>query len=107
MGMPVSQLINSTGNATALIIDWTLIPFNVGIALELQGASTGTFKAQYTLDDVNDPSVTATWFDITGTSGTATVAVSHTIPSRAVRANVSALSAAGTIRFVAIQGLPE
>lgn len=102
-----SQTISTTGAATPIGMDWTVVPFNASFAVELQGATTATFSVQFTLDDLNLVT-TATWFTDTnvGLNSTASSVGNYTFPIRFVRVNCTALSASGSILFNVIQGLP-
>lgn len=108
MGNPNYQSISATGTGTPVILDWTVVPFNVSFAVELQGSSTATFGVQYTLDDVNDGSRSATWYydSNVGSGTTGTFVGNYMFPVRAVRLETTALSANGSIVFAVLQGLP-
>ncbi len=88
-------------------MDWTLVPFNASWAVNLQGNATGTFKVEFTLDDVNG-SITPTWFTDANAPANTTTSVSgnYISPVRSLRLNCSALSSGGSINFVVLQGLP-
>lgn len=87
--------------------DYTQSPFNMSVGVVLIGAATATFGVQFTLDDLNDATITPVWFDDANLpTGTATNGVSnYMFPVRAVRINVAALS--GALRFVALQGTQQ
>lgn len=107
MGLPIVQTINATGTSSAICLDWTLVPFNASFAVALQGSSTGVFKIQYSLDDVNTVA-SPTWFDDAnvGANSSASAVGNYIAPIRFLRANTSALSGGGSFTFTVLQGLP-
>ena len=73
-----------TGESSPLVVDHFQNPFNAGLAVVVSG--TVTYTVQYTLDDVLDPAVTATWFShATLAAQSATAAGSQVTPVRAFR----------------------
>ncbi len=106
MSNPVYQLTNAAGTAAPVVLDWTLVPFNASFAVEMQGASTGTFGVQYTLDDIN--SGTPKWFydSNVGQGSTAVFVGNYIAPVRAIRLETTDLSSGGSIIFAVLQGLP-
>lgn len=107
MGVPWVQRLNVTGAAVPCVLDYTQTPFDMSAAVVLEGASTATFSVEYTLDDVNDASITPVWFpDATlAPNKVASGVTSVGFPIRAIRVNISAL--AGTLRFTVLQGTQQ
>ncbi len=103
MGMPNYITYTTTGAQTPISLDWMLAPFNVSIAIWLTG--TATYALQYTLDDVNDPTITPRWFDSTDmpTGTTASGVTNFAFPVRFIRVNIAALT--GTLELKVIQGM--
>lgn len=81
----------STLNSEPYPVDWKQKNFNVGLALDTGGSTTG-FTAQYSLENPNDYAsstlynANAKWFSISAISAaTADAATNLTIPVRAIR----------------------
>lgn len=115
------QTVNGTGIATALIVDWAVVPFNVAVAVELQNG-TGTFKVQYTLNNPNiaidggypgylgtAANTTVTWFDDVNIAANSTTSLTgnYMFPVRALRVNVASAGAAMQLQFSVVQGYPS
>lgn len=115
------QTINATGIATALIVDWAVVPFNTAIAIEVQNG-TGTFKVQYTLNNPNiaidgaypgylgtAANTTVTWFDDVNIPASSTTSLSgnYMFPVRALRVNVASAGATMQLQFSVVQGYPS
>lgn len=115
------QTINGTGIATALIVDWAVVPFNVAVAVELQNG-TGTFKVQYTLDNPNvvidrgypgylgtAANTTVTWFDDVNipANSTSSLTGNYMFPVQALRVNVASAGATMQLQFSVVQGFPS
>lgn len=107
MPLPYVQRSSTTGAKAPFLCDYSQSPFNMSVAAVLEGAATATYAVQYTLDDLNDASITPVWFDDAKLpTGTAANGVSnYMFPVRAVRINIAAIS--GTVRFTAIQGTQQ
>lgn len=99
-----SRSLTAAGVAT-VVLDRFQTPFNVSYAVELIGGPTAAYAVQFTLDDVNDTSITAVWFDdANNPTGTAASAVgNYAFPVRAIRANAATLTG-GSLRFKVMQG---
>lgn len=96
----VAQNGVNSGNSSAVPLDYRQDPFSIGMGLVIGG--TPTFKVQYTFDDILDPTVTPTWFDITGLTGlVANKDASLTTPCRAIRAAVT--GGTGTVTMTVVQ----
>lgn len=116
MANPIYQQINGTGIATAVILDYAVVPFNVSFALELQNG-TGSFGVQFTLDDVDQPTdigqgnSTVTWFNDAnaGPGQSNSTTGNYMFPVRALRVNVASASATGTfvLQLAVLQGYPS
>ena len=106
MGNPTYMLVNATGTAAPVILDWTLVPFNASFAVEMQGNTTATFGVQFTLDDPT--TATPKWFydSNVGQNSTATFVGNYIAPVRAVRLETVSLTSGGSIIFAVLQGLP-
>lgn len=109
MATPFLQSINATGAATACVLDWTVVPFNVSAAVILT-AGTATYGVQYTLDDVNNATAqTVRWIadPSIGTGITSTGFTQFLSPVQAIRLNVASIGATGNLEFKVIQGYPQ
>lgn len=109
-GMPIYQIVNGTTTGTAVILDWTQTPFNASLAVSILNG-TGTFTAQYTLDNPNaaidqgSASTTVTWFnDVNIALASANIAGNYMFPVRALRLAVQSSAATGQFQFAVIQG---
>lgn len=90
----------NSGNSASVPLDYMVSPFNIGLGAVIGG--TPTYKIQYTFDDVLNPSVTPTWFDVTGLTGlVANKDTTITVPVRALRAAVT--GGTGTVTLTVIQ----
>lgn len=115
MANPFYQTITTHASASdgLYMADWAQTPFSLSYAVEVPGGVTTSFVVQYTLDDLNDLTVTPTWIadPTNGTAKTGTVAgfygpgTSGPGPIRALRVSVSSLSGGvATLRFAVLQG---
>jgi len=106
MPNPYSVTFTTTGAKTPCITDRSQSPFNMSVAAIVLG--TATYGIEYTLDDVNDPTVTPVWFPDANlpTGQTASGVTNFMFPIQAVRINIAAISGAG-VRFVVLQGTPQ
>lgn len=69
---PTSVTVSSVANSAAIPVDYRQSNFGIGLALIVTG--TGTYKVQYTLDNIFDSTVTPNWLDhatLTGISASA------------------------------------
>jgi hypothetical protein len=99
----VTQVLNSAGEGTAVPLNRWQSPFEVTCACEVAGGSSLTYSLQYTLDNVNDASVTPTWFDtIDVASETATAVTGIVRPVRAVRVEILSYTS-GSVTFRVMQ----
>lgn len=107
----VIQTVTGVANSPVIPLDHRAQVFNVGI--ECLVSATATYNVQYTLDDIYNPSVTPTWFNVTTTiptSGTvltgasANQVASVTVPCSAMRLNVTASTGTVTITILQTSG---
>jgi len=95
--------VSSTGGAVSPIItaNWRERQFKVGLGLVISNTATAT--VEHTFDDINDTSVTPTWYATYGLSAVTASAESNiAFPCRGVRLRVSAYTS-GTIALTYIQ----
>lgn len=86
----IQTLASQTAGAT-LPVDWRENDFKIGMGVVVSGALT--YSVQHTFDDVQDPSVTPTWFNTDGlTSLTANDNGNIAFPVAAIRLNVTAFT---------------
>lgn len=101
MALPnVSFTVTGAGTSPVFACDNFQNPFNVGYGTTI--SATATFKLEYTFDDVTADGFSAgsaTWFTVSGTSGSTAVTNSFTIPCRGMRLNVSASTGSMTVYF--------
>lgn len=98
---PVSVTVTGVANSAAIPMDYVQAPFAVGVGCVI--SATATYTVQHTFDDVQDATVTPTWFSNSGiTAKTANTDGNYAFPVRAVRLNVSAST--GTVTMTLIQG---
>lgn len=99
----------TTANSAPVIVDWRASPFNIGLAIDTGGSTTG-FTAQYCYEDPNSYTTAtlynanAKWWTLTALSAkTADTDSSLTIPCRAVRLQANA-SGTDTATMTIVQG---
>ena len=100
------QTHTTTGAKTPWNGDWQLDHFTVTIAaIIVSGAAT--YSVEYTLDDLNDTSVTPRWltFDEAPVGTTATKVIQLNNPVLWVRINIAVIT--GTVEFKIIQGMRQ
>ena len=87
MSMPnISYTVTGTGTSPVYACDNFQAPFNVGYGTTI--SATATFKLEFTFDDITAEGyspASGTWFTVNGSSGTAAVSGSFTIPCRGMR----------------------
>ena len=94
--------VSSVTSSNALPIDYREMGFGLSLFLVITG--TGTYKVQYTGDNVFDSSVTPTWFDHPILTGiTASTVGNFAFPCRAIRLTCTAFTSGGGTLTV-IQG---
>ncbi len=82
--------------------DMQQLDFKLGLQMVFSG--TATASAQATMDDLNDSTITPTWFDITDLTGiTASAQGNVFFPVTGIRLNVTAFTS-GTVRLTILQG---
>jgi hypothetical protein len=98
------QTHTTTGEKDAILVDQAQSPFNMSASVVV-ASGTATFGVQYTMDDLNDSSITPFWFDDANipAGSTASEATNYMFPIRAIRINISAIS--GSVRFTVLQGI--
>lgn len=85
--------VSSATTSAAIPVSWGN-QFQVGFGVVLSNTPTLTYKVQYTFDDVQDSSITPTWFDHPVTTGlTANSSNNFAYPVSAIRLNVTAWTA--------------
>ena len=120
MGMPVAATVTGT---TSFIFypDWTISPFQVGIACVTSGA-VGTFTIDVTFDRIDigggggsgavgiglgTSAANATWWNIVAI-GSANATANYTTPVQALRVNMVTAVATSTVVATFVQaGLPR
>jgi hypothetical protein len=104
----VVEVVTGVANSASIPMDHRAQFFNVGI--EVLVSATATYNVQYTLDDIYNPLITPTWFNVTTTipvAGTTFVGASAnavgnvTVPCSAMRLNVTAST--GTVTMTLLQ----
>lgn len=99
MSLPnISYTVTGAGTSPVYACDNFIAPFNIGYGTTI--SATATFSLQFTFDDVTSDTFnasTATWFTVSGTSGSTAVSGSFTIPCRGIRLNVSASTGSMTV----------
>lgn len=98
-----SVTVSSATQSAAIPVDRQVNPVSIEIACVVAGGSTLTYKVQYTVDNIQDSTVTPTWIDhatITGKSATFDGQI--TFPVYAVRLNVTAFTA-GSVTMTVLQ----
>lgn len=97
---PVIVSQTGTGRSALIPMDREQAPFNVGLGCVVTG--TVTYNVEHTFDDVQNPAVTATWFQNSSMAAlTSNASGSYTFPVRAISINVTA--GAGTVTMTVIQ----
>jgi hypothetical protein len=102
---PIVITVTGAGTSAAMaVLDHYQSPFNVGMGLVISG--TVSVTVQHTFDDVQNASVTPTWFNHTTlASVTASTDGNYAFPIRAIRLNQA--SGSGTSTLTVIQaGMP-
>ena len=97
---PVNATYSTIATQIPISLDWRVVPFSVSYAVVYNG-STGSMTLDHTYDNVNDPTITPTWFSSAAitSNGEGTL----TTPVQFVRANITALTG-GTLTLKILQG---
>lgn len=98
---PAQITVTGVNTSAAVPLDIYLTPMEVGV--KLTPGAGATVSAQYTLDDVFDPTVTPTWFDVPVAAlvgATGVVAGSVKIPMTALRINQTVGATLSRMRVV-------
>lgn len=92
----------SNGLSAVIPLDYDQAPFNVGIGTYLSTGSA-TWSVQHTFDDLQNSSVTPTWFNNTGINGvTSNTDGNYAFPVSGIRLNVT--TGSGTVVMDVRQG---
>ena len=110
--MPINIIYDSSSpsfhlNAqTPICLDWTQTPFDARVGVVIADGSTASYSVEYCLDNVNDASLSASWFtDPTLNQWqTASGVTSYSSPIQFTRVNIQSLS--GSLSLKVLQGLP-
>jgi hypothetical protein len=101
---PITDAVSSQAAGTTLPMDWRNADFKVALAVVLSGGANLTYSVEHTLDDIQDATVTPTWFTNDGLSAlTASADGNIAFPVTATRLNVTAFTG-GTATLTVIQG---
>lgn len=104
MRKSVIRTQTGVGNSNPVALDPMENPFTVALA-GIVTSGSATWKVQYTLDDIQDPTVTVTWFDHDVLVGQTGNAVSNiVVPVTAVRLAIT--SGTGTVQLNVLQAGP-
>lgn len=92
--------VASVSSSAAVPVDPRQAAFGIGMGLVITG--TGTYKVQHTFDNIQDSTVTPTWFDHSSmTAKTANTDGNYAFPIRAIRLTCTAYtSGGGTLRIL-------
>jgi len=100
---PVTVTVSSATTSATIPLDWRENDFKVALAVVLSGGAVLTYSVQHTFDDIQDPSVTPTFFDNDGLNGkTVTDDGNIAFPVKACRLNVTAFTS-GSATLTIIQ----
>ena len=131
----ITKTLTAVGVSTSIPMDTYMAPFQASIAIVNNGSTVAECTIQYTLDNVFDSSVTPYWWDLTTEAsdlqdegyllqetgskilqetGDGILLNSENIvtqvidfPVSAIRANVTSISAGGSVNFTVLQaGMP-
>lgn len=99
---PTIITVSSVANSAAIPVDYRQNAFSIGLAMVITG--TGTYKVQYTMDNVFDSTVTPTWQDHAILTGiTTTSSGNFAFPIRAIRL-VGTAYTSGSCILTVLQG---
>lgn len=97
---PVVVAKTGTGSSTLVPMDHYKTPFSVGIGCVVSG--TVNYDIQHTFDDVQDATVTPTWFShVTLAAATASANGNYAYPIKAIKILIN--SGTGTVTATIIQ----
>jgi hypothetical protein len=100
---PQSVTVSSQTTSAAVPMDHQCNPFSVGVACVVSAGGTLTYKVQHTFDDIQDSTITPTWFDHeTILAKTASDDGNYAFPVRAIRLNVTAYTN-GNVKMTLLQ----
>jgi nicotinamidase-related amidase len=108
MPNPYSVTFTTTGAKTPNLPDFSQSPFNLSVGVILLAGATATYGVEFTMDDVNDATITPVWLpDANLPAGQAASGVTnYMFPVRGIRVNIAAVTGAG-LRFVVLQGTQQ
>ena len=100
----VVTTVTGVANSPAIPMDHRAQFFNVGI--EATVSATATYNVQFTLDDIYNPAITPTWFNVASpfTGATANQVGNLLIPCSAMRLNVTASTGSVTLTLLQSSG---
>lgn len=99
---PTKVTVSSVASSAPIEVNYHEVGFGVGMGLVITG--TGTYKVQHTFDDIQDSTVTPTWFDHSVMTGlTANSDGNYAFPIRAIRLTCTAYTSGSGVLTV-IQG---
>ena len=110
MGAPVNQVFNSsspgfsTGPQSPVSTDNYQGAFSCRVGVYIPAGSSATYGVEFSMDNVNDSTITPRWFpdDMLPAGQTASGTSTYFAPIQFVRANISALS--GALEMKVLQG---
>ena len=104
MANPSYRTYNTTGEKEPWNADWMIAPFNVTASAVIVSGGAN-YSIEYTLDDLNDLSVTPRWLATEGApAGTTTSkTISLTFPVRFLRINIAVIT--GTVELKLLQSM--
>lgn len=95
--------VSSATQSNAIPVDRNANNFAIGFGCVVSAGGVLTYKIQHTFDDVQDSTVTPTWFDHPSVTGkTANQDGNYAFPIAAVRVNVTAYTS-GNVTLTLIQ----
>lgn len=100
---PQTVTVQSATQSVPLQMDMYAGVMNVAFGCVISGGAVLTYKVQYTYDNIQDSTVTVTWFDhATVTGKTANADGNIQFPFKALRLNVTAFTS-GSVTMTVLQ----
>jgi hypothetical protein len=87
--IPVILSQTGAGSSRAYQPDLWIAPFNVGFGVVVSAGASLTFTVEYTFDDIQNPSVTPTWFPHPTAAGSANLSGNFAFPVNGIRLTVA------------------
>ena len=102
MALAHSAAYTDTGTKTSILMDPSIAPFNASVGVNL--SSTGNYKLQYSLSDINIADADAIWVDSVNIPAgtTASMVTNFMFPVSRVRVVIA--SNGGTVTLETLQG---